>query len=133
MPPRASHLPTSAERDALQKLRAGRELTPRALEPTGKRTVLNMVSKGWIERGSTAATYRITTAGLAALLVKLPQSGKPDLYLFRQEPSCAPPLLKLLQAFPGGLELQQRPPRAPREGRFAARHQWTRLGASCLR
>jgi hypothetical protein len=43
MPPRASHLPTSPERDALQKLRAGRELTPRALEPTGKRTVLNMV------------------------------------------------------------------------------------------
>jgi hypothetical protein len=31
-----------------------------------------MVSKGWIERGSTAATYRITTAGLAALLVKIP-------------------------------------------------------------
>jgi hypothetical protein len=78
MPPRASHLPTSPERDALQKLRAGRELTPRALEPTGKRTVLNMVSKGWIERGSTAAKYRITTAGLAALLVKIPWSGKPD-------------------------------------------------------
>jgi hypothetical protein len=72
MPARASHLPTSSERDALQKLRAGRELTLRALEPTGQRTIANMLPKGWIERGSTAGTYRITPAGLAALRIKIP-------------------------------------------------------------
>ncbi|MCS3929239.1 hypothetical protein M2175_004270 [Bradyrhizobium elkanii] len=72
MPARASHLPTSSERDALQKLRAGRELTLRALEPTGQRTIVNMLAKGWIERGSTAGTHRITPAGLAALLIKIP-------------------------------------------------------------
>lgn len=71
MPARASHLPTSSERDALQKLRAGRELALRDLEPTGKRTVSNMLSKAWIERGSAAGTYRITSAGLAALRVKI--------------------------------------------------------------
>jgi len=72
MPRRASHLPTSSERDALQKLRSGREMTLRALEPTGQRTVLNMAAKGWIERGNASGTFRITAAGDTALRVKIP-------------------------------------------------------------
>ena len=72
MPARASHLPTSSERDALQKLRSGRELALRALEPTGPRTILNMVAKGWIERGSRSGSYRITPRGDAALCLKIP-------------------------------------------------------------
>ena len=56
----------------MQKLRAGRELTLRALEPTGQRTIVNMLSKVWIERGSTAGTYRIMLVGLVVLCVKIP-------------------------------------------------------------
>jgi len=72
MPPRASHLPSNAERDALQKLRHGSEFTLRELAPTGHRTVLTMTAKGWIERGSKSGTYRITPHGDAALRAKIP-------------------------------------------------------------
>lgn len=71
MPARASDLPTSSERDALQKLRPGCELTLRALEPAGQRTLLNTLAKGWIERGSPSVTFRITSARDAAFRTKI--------------------------------------------------------------
>jgi len=72
MPTRASHLPTHLERSALQKLAARGELSARSLEPTGKRTILKMMAKGWVERGGVRGTYRITSAGNGALRAQLP-------------------------------------------------------------
>jgi hypothetical protein len=72
MPPRARHLPSNAERNALQRLRPGAELTLRELAPTGHRTILTMIAKGWIERGSEGRTYRITVAGKTAMRLKIP-------------------------------------------------------------
>jgi hypothetical protein len=71
MPARASHLPSYIERRALQELRLWGELSARNLLPTGQQSVLKMLAKGWIERGSTG-TYRITPAGDAALRAQLP-------------------------------------------------------------
>jgi hypothetical protein len=34
--------------------------------------MLNMMSKGWIERGAQSGTYRITAAGNAALRLPVP-------------------------------------------------------------
>lgn len=70
MPPRASHLPTHVERNALQKLRSGHEM--RFLAPTGHRTILNLMAKGWIQRGTESGTDRITPSGDVALRMKLP-------------------------------------------------------------
>lgn len=72
MPPRAPHLPSNVERNALQRLRLCAELTLRELAPTGHRTILTMMSKGWIERGSESGTYRITVAGETAMRLKIP-------------------------------------------------------------
>jgi hypothetical protein len=72
VPPRAGHLPSNVERNALQKLRSGREMRLKDLAPTGHRTILSMMAKGWIERGTESGTYRITPSGDAALRMKLP-------------------------------------------------------------
>jgi hypothetical protein len=70
MPPRAGHLPNVVERVALQELKAG-ELPAQRI---GSHTVIaNLLSKGWIERGSTARNYRITPAGTEALRRRLPE------------------------------------------------------------
>ena len=67
--PRASHLPNVVERAALQELKV-RELPARRI---GTSTVIaKMLSKGWIERGSSARNYRITPAGAEALRKRLP-------------------------------------------------------------
>jgi DNA-binding PadR family transcriptional regulator len=76
MPPRASHLPTHAERIALQKLRAGNELSLRELEPTSRLTIAKMSNKGWIERGASNGIYRITQLGQEALRAMLPLGGQ---------------------------------------------------------
>ncbi|MGY3075822.1 hypothetical protein ACVWZZ_002193 [Bradyrhizobium sp. LM6.10] len=72
MPPRASHLPSHVERNALQKLQTGREMRLKDLALTGHRTILIMIAKRWIERGSESGTHRITPSGDAALRMKLP-------------------------------------------------------------
>jgi hypothetical protein len=69
MPPRASHLPTYLERSILQKLSRG-EIPATGLSPVA--TVGKMLTKGWIEHGSSPRVYRITPAGEAALRAKLP-------------------------------------------------------------
>ena len=72
MPARASHLPSHIERRALQELRSRGELSARNLEPTGHQSILKMIGKGWLERGASTGTYRITPAGEAALRAQLP-------------------------------------------------------------
>src|ERR1700712_1806591 len=62
VPARASHLLTTIERGALQKLRASGEMTLAAIGPF-HRTVLKMIAKGWVERGSDGLTYRLTPDG----------------------------------------------------------------------
>jgi hypothetical protein len=75
MPAREKHLPTHLERTALQALRAGSELSARELEPTTRRTILKLMAKGWIERGSSSRLYRITPVGEDALRIQLPLRG----------------------------------------------------------
>ena len=70
MPARASHLPSHIERRALLELRSRGELSARDLEPTGQRSILKMMEKGWVE--GSGGTYRITPAGEAALRAQLP-------------------------------------------------------------
>ena len=72
MPARASHLPTHIERTALQRLRAGSELTLKELEPTSHAILLKMMAKGWVERGIAIGTYRITRTGEEAVRTPLP-------------------------------------------------------------
>jgi hypothetical protein len=75
MPARASHLPTHVERIILQKLR-GSELSLRELEPTSRSTILKLTKKGWIERGRSIGTYRITALGEKAVRAMLPLDGR---------------------------------------------------------
>ena len=72
MPARASHLPSHIERRALLELRSRGELSARDLQPTGRRPILKMMAKGWVEGGGSTGTYRITSAGEAALRAQLP-------------------------------------------------------------
>src|ERR1700750_382295 len=72
MPAREKHLPTHFERTALQRLKISKELSARDLEPTTDRTISKLMAKGWIESGSSAGRYRITTAGEAPLITPLP-------------------------------------------------------------
>jgi hypothetical protein len=70
MPPRAGHLPNVVERVALQELKTG-DLPAQRI---GSHTVIaNLLSKGWIGRGSAARDYRITPAGIEALRKRLPE------------------------------------------------------------
>jgi len=72
VPARARHLPTTSEREALQRLRASGEMTLKAIGPASHRTILKMIAKGWIERASESLAYRITPDGEAALRAKIP-------------------------------------------------------------
>jgi hypothetical protein len=74
MPPRPSHLPHNLERTALQKLSATYGLPLAKLHPAGKKTIANMMAKGWIEKqvDDAGTTFRITPAGEAALKAKIP-------------------------------------------------------------
>ena len=69
MPVRASHLPNHLERSCLLELRALGESRAAQLH-AGKRTIIKMIEKGWIERAELA--YRITPTGEAALKAKIP-------------------------------------------------------------
>ena len=63
----------NVKRNALQRMRAaGGEMTLKALAPTTHRTIVKMIEKGWVERGSDSRTYRITPAGDAELRAKMP-------------------------------------------------------------
>lgn len=72
MPPRVHHLPSHVERIALLKLRNGAELPLGKLGPTGHRSILKMMAKGWIVPGNASSFYRITLAGDAALRAQMP-------------------------------------------------------------
>jgi hypothetical protein len=72
VPPRPDHLPSYVERNALLKLRSGHELPLGKLSPTGHSSILKMIAKGWIVRGTASGSYRITPEGEAALRAKIP-------------------------------------------------------------
>jgi hypothetical protein len=76
MPARDKHLPTHRERIVLQRLRVRDELSAKDLEPSTHRTILRLMAKGWIERGSSAGRYRITSAGNEAMRAPLPDGLK---------------------------------------------------------
>jgi len=69
MPPRVDHLPNIFERNALQELRLGELPGHRIGTPS---LIARLLSKGWIENGSTARNYKITHAGKEALQTPLP-------------------------------------------------------------
>jgi hypothetical protein len=79
VPARASHIPRSDERTALQKLQAVPVgLTISKLHPVGRQTVAGMLTKGWIVKhvGIREGTlYRITPAGEVALRAKIPEKA----------------------------------------------------------
>ncbi len=68
MPPRAGHLPNVYERNALQELKIGELPRPRIGTAA---IVAKLLAKGWIEHGTAARTYRITSAGIEALRTPL--------------------------------------------------------------
>ena len=68
MPARASHLPNVYERNALQELKIG-ELPGRRIGTAS--LIAKLLAKGWIEHGTAARTYRITSAGIEALRTPL--------------------------------------------------------------
>ena len=67
--PRSSHIPNYYERSALTKLASGHELGFSKLSPASRKTIVNLLKKGWIERAGSA--YRITEDGKAALRTKV--------------------------------------------------------------
>jgi hypothetical protein len=75
MPPRASHLPHSTERIALQRLSNGGELSATMLLPAGLPTIAKMVGKTWIEAVGNG-DYRITKAGATALKAEIPTPSR---------------------------------------------------------
>jgi hypothetical protein len=70
MPARANHLPNRRERIAMQMLLARGELSVSQLHPTDTVTIVRMFAKAWIKRVG-ANTYRMTSAGEAALKAEL--------------------------------------------------------------
>ena len=68
MPARDSHLPNVYERNALQELKIG-ELPGRRIDTAS--LIAKLLAKGWIEHGTAARTYRITSAGIEALRTPL--------------------------------------------------------------
>jgi hypothetical protein len=68
MPARDSHLPNVYERNALQELKIG-ELPGRRIGTAS--LIAKLLAKGWIEHGTAARTYRITSAGIEALRTPL--------------------------------------------------------------
>lgn len=86
MPQRPPALPVYRERGALQTL-VGKGWLPAAnLYPAGPSTIINMMTKGWLERRKDVIfgwVYQITASGEEALRAPLPiawrlkKSGKP--------------------------------------------------------
>ena len=77
MPPRSPDIPAYKERILLQSLRNRGWRTSIALYPAGKTLIKRMVVKGWIEKGrglDNVDGYRITPAGEAALVRKIPSA-----------------------------------------------------------
>jgi hypothetical protein len=74
MAQRPSHIPTYAERSALQRLSSNEWHFERTLRPAGPNTIARMLEKGWIERlpSSTERKLRITQAGKFALKALIP-------------------------------------------------------------
>jgi hypothetical protein len=74
MPARASNIPHSIERSALQKLLIAEALSSNELYLAGKNTVAGLLAKGWIvsEVGTRGLQYRITPTGIAAFKAKIP-------------------------------------------------------------
>ena len=72
MPSIKEGFPDIRQRAALNALRNGDLLAEHDLYPAGPSAVTRMVTSGWIERSSdTPSLFRITQAGLAALVAKI--------------------------------------------------------------
>jgi hypothetical protein len=72
---RDSEIPHYRERASLQSIEHGNWVSQTALYPAGKQSIANMLRKGWIETeiaSSGAHQFRITRAGKAALVTKIP-------------------------------------------------------------
>jgi DNA-binding PadR family transcriptional regulator len=79
MPARSSDLPNHFERSILQKLRLGNELPLTKLPaPAGRTTIQKLLEKGWIERGRSSRSYRITELGIEALTAQMPIERRRD-------------------------------------------------------
>jgi hypothetical protein len=77
MPPRVAGIPQYRERAALQTIKYRSWVPQTALHPAGEGTIASMLRKGWIESRvdpSGAEQFRITQAGEAALVTKIPIS-----------------------------------------------------------
>jgi DNA-binding PadR family transcriptional regulator len=79
MSPRAPEIPAYTERVLLQSLRNRGSLTLQELYPAGKVLIQRILKKGWIEKGrgsNNVEGYRITPAGEAALVRKIPSATR---------------------------------------------------------
>jgi hypothetical protein len=74
---RDSEIPHHRERSSLQSIKHGNWVVQTDLYPAGKGSIASMLRKGWIENRvdhSGAEQFRITQAGKAALVTKIPIS-----------------------------------------------------------
>jgi len=79
MAPRVPEIPAYKERILLQSLRNRGWRTSRELYPAGKALIERALQKGWIEKGrgsDNVEGYRITPAGEAALIRKIPSAPR---------------------------------------------------------
>jgi hypothetical protein len=77
MAPRVAGIPQYRERAALQTIKYRSWVPQTALHPAGEGTIAIMLKKGWIERQlgpGGAPQFRITEAGKAAIVAKIPSS-----------------------------------------------------------
>jgi hypothetical protein len=76
MAPRVAGIPHHGERASLQSIKDRNWVFQADLHPAGKGTIASMLRKGWIERrlddSSTLIQFRITQAGKAAVVAKIP-------------------------------------------------------------
>jgi DNA-binding PadR family transcriptional regulator len=75
MPPRMAGIPHHRERASLQSIKDRNWVIQADLYPAGEGTIASMLRKGWIERRvdpAGVAQFRITEAGKAALVAKIP-------------------------------------------------------------
>jgi hypothetical protein len=76
---RDSDIPHHRERSSLQAIKHGNWVVRTELYPAGTGTIASMLRKGWIEqRADPSGTeqFRITQAGKAALIAKIPESRR---------------------------------------------------------
>jgi hypothetical protein len=76
---RDSEIPHHRERSSLQSIKHGNWVVQSELYPAAKGTIASMLRKGWIEQRvdpSGAEQFRITQAGKAALIAKIPESRR---------------------------------------------------------